>query len=960
MAVPAGFAESVFVSGVTRATAMAFAPDGRLFVSQKDGNLRVVKGGNLLTTPFVKLPVHNVGERGLFGVAFDPNFTANKYVYVFYTRSDGSGGYVNRVSRFTANGDVAVAGSEKVLIEGDSLGTNTGHNGGALHFGKDGKLYITTGDNQNSSAPAQKNNLFGKMLRINPDGSIPADNPFYNTNTGKYRAVWGYGLRNPYSFAVQPGTGRIFINDVGQNSYEEINQGRAGANYGYPATEGYTTNPAYDSPFYAYPQFEVAASITGGAFYNPPNPSFPADYAGDYFFGDYTRNYIKRIDTTTKQVSDFVTNAPLVIDVDIAADGSLYYLSRADEGRVYRVRSTTSAAPTIRVQPQDVTVPVGNPATFTVEAAGSGLTYQWQRNGVNITGATGASYTIASTALADDGDAFRVVVSNSAGRVTSSAATLTVINDRAPTATITLPTAGTLWTAGGQLNFAGTGTDAEDGDLPASAFTWEVVFHHDAHTHPFVSPYSGVTSDSVAIPDTGETDPDVWYRVHLTVRDSAGLTSHTYRDVYPQKVDLSLATEPAGLQVTLDGRPLTAPFSTEAVVGLKRTVGAPATQTLDGVTYEFVGWADSASNARTITTPSADVTYTAKFKAVPAGDVVTLRAAEDAFVRDGTFASSNSGASSQLQVKTSGTSYTRHSYLKFDLATLPADIGSAKLRFSGRLDNTLAASVPVSVYAGPDAWSESTITWNNKPASGTGALASFTVSGTATKSYDVDLTSYLKQKKAAGARFATVVLKAASSQATVILASDEAPDAAARPTLTVRAAEDPGPTPWLLRPDAAAHVRNGSFASTNYGAAGLLEVKRSDALGYAREAYLRFDIGPLTTTASSAKLRLYGRLTEAASVQTAVHAATSSTWSESGITWNARPAAGTTALATASVSGTTNRWYEWDLTAFIQAEQAAGRSAVTLVLKNLQQTAATLQLASDEAATNGPELVVVP
>src|SRR4051812_37004902 len=194
MTVIGGFAESLVASGLNRPTQMDFAPDGRLFVSQQDGKLRVIKNGGLLATPFVTIPVFNTGESGLIGVTFDPNFATNNYLYVYYTKPDANGGFHNRVSRFTASGDVAVAGSEKVLLEGDSIGPGTWHKSGGLHFGADGKLYISMGENQQRSPAQSLSTLLGKILRINPDGTIPSDNPFYNQTTGKYRAIWAYGL----------------------------------------------------------------------------------------------------------------------------------------------------------------------------------------------------------------------------------------------------------------------------------------------------------------------------------------------------------------------------------------------------------------------------------------------------------------------------------------------------------------------------------------------------------------------------------------------------------------------------------------------------------------------------------------------------------------------------------------------------------------------------------------------
>src|SRR5881398_3050993 len=234
---PTGFTEAQVGGNLSGSpTAMAFAPDGRLFVCQQGGQLRVIKNGVLLSTPFVSLTVDSSGERGLLGIAFDPNFTTNHYLYVYYTVATSP--IHNRVSRFTAAGDTATPGSEAVILELNNLSSATNHNGGAIHFGPDGKLYISVGENANGANSQTLTNLLGKLLRINPDGTIPSDNPFFNTATGVNRAIWALGLRNPYTFAFQPGTGRMLINDVGQNTWEEINDGIAGSNYGWDICEG--------------------------------------------------------------------------------------------------------------------------------------------------------------------------------------------------------------------------------------------------------------------------------------------------------------------------------------------------------------------------------------------------------------------------------------------------------------------------------------------------------------------------------------------------------------------------------------------------------------------------------------------------------------------------------------------------------------------------------------------------
>src|SRR5262245_61232673 len=191
---PAGFTETSW-SGITNPTAMAVAPDGRVFVCQQGGQLRVIKNGTLLTTPFVSLTVDQNGERGLLGVAFDPAFSQNQYIYLYYT-VPGSPAH-NRLSRFTANGDVAVAGSEMQLLNLDNLSSATNHNGGAIHFGLDGKLYVAVGENANGANSQTLTNLLGKLLRVGvpPDPLIPPDNPFFDDTTGNNRAIWALGLR---------------------------------------------------------------------------------------------------------------------------------------------------------------------------------------------------------------------------------------------------------------------------------------------------------------------------------------------------------------------------------------------------------------------------------------------------------------------------------------------------------------------------------------------------------------------------------------------------------------------------------------------------------------------------------------------------------------------------------------------------------------------------------------------
>src|SRR4051794_6435252 len=258
----AGFTDEQVVTGLSNPTAMEFAPDGRLFVTQQGGAIRVIKNGVLLPTPFASFTVDSSGERGLLGIAFDPNFATNGFVYVYNTVPAPTGGAAhNRVTRLTAdpaNPDVALASATSPLgiLDLDNLSTATNHNGGGLHFGLDGKLYVSVGENANGANAQTLGNLLGKVLRMNTDGSIPTDNPYYNVATGQNRLIWAMGLRNPFTFAIQPGTGRMFINDVGQSTWEEIDEGVAHSNYGWPGIEGLRTSqtpPAdYRDPLFAY------------------------------------------------------------------------------------------------------------------------------------------------------------------------------------------------------------------------------------------------------------------------------------------------------------------------------------------------------------------------------------------------------------------------------------------------------------------------------------------------------------------------------------------------------------------------------------------------------------------------------------------------------------------------------------------------------------------------------------
>jgi glucose/arabinose dehydrogenase len=344
---PSGFTRNEsWVTGLSSATAFVQAPDGRLFIAQQGGALRVVKNGALLATPFATIAVDSAGERGLIGVALHPGFASNGFVYIYSTRAAGGVSH-NRISRLTAAGDVAAAGSELTLVDLPNLSGATNHNGGGMHFGSDGKLYVGVGDNANG---AQAQNLtlpFGKLLRFNDDGSIPTDNPFFASQAGLARAIWAYGLRNPYTFAVQAGTGRIHINDVGESTWEEINVGSSGANYGWPGSEGPTNVGAgITGPLFTYKHsdanpigsgpggFFKGFAIAGGAFY-PGSGAFPTGYRDQYYFADYVSQFVGRVDLVNGNAAyAFASLSGSPVDLLVGADGAVYVLTRAAVTRI--------------------------------------------------------------------------------------------------------------------------------------------------------------------------------------------------------------------------------------------------------------------------------------------------------------------------------------------------------------------------------------------------------------------------------------------------------------------------------------------------------------------------------------------------------------------------------------------------------------------------------------------------
>jgi glucose/arabinose dehydrogenase len=604
--VPTGFVQRQVARNLNP-TALNFSPDGRLFVLEKDGKIREIINDVLAPDPFLTIPnVDTFNERGLSGLCFHPDYPKTPYFYVYYTVK---GKEFNRLSRFRVNGRVADPASETVLVEFDPFYGSI-HNAGVMRFGTDKKLYVAVGDGANSGLAQSLFSRLGKVHRFNDDGSIPADNPFVGQVAGPLQSIYAIGFRNPFSMDIDPVSGRILLGDVGGGNFEEINDIRAGRNYGWPLIEGKRTNqtaPAnYADPLYTY-DHNITCAVTGVAFYNPKTVRFPAEYKGRFFFADYCKGHIRTLDPATGQlIGDFVTGIDRPVGIVTSPDGYLYYLARAGRGggsqadntattngSVFKVSYLDSGVPYITNQAEEGFVAVGETVNFEVDAVGQKpFTYRWFRNGQLLTGAIQSKYTIDKPALTDNGAIFRCVVSNAVGADTTAVIPLRVVQGQRPVVRIRQPLTNTTYRAGNEIAYAGDALNTVQQPLANAKLTWSIDFHHEDHVHPALDPTVGPASGIYRVPRTGETATDVFYRIHLRATDVSGLSAQTSVDVKPEVVNVAVFSNPASGRLILDGTPQQPNFSFEAVSGTLRTFEAkPYLATADGV-YKFSGWTD--------------------------------------------------------------------------------------------------------------------------------------------------------------------------------------------------------------------------------------------------------------------------------------------------------------------------------------------------------------------------------
>ncbi len=719
---PTGFSEQTVFSGLTNPTAIRFSSDGRVFVAEKSGLIKVFDSLTD-TQPDVfadlRTQVHNFWDRGLLGLALDPDFPADPYVYVLYTYDAAIGGTAprwgtagatsdgcatppgatadgcvvsGRLSRLTATGN-SMTGTERVLIE-DWCQQYPSHSVGSLDFGPDGALYVSGGDgasfnfvdygqdgsplnpcgdppggvgatlapptaeggalrSQDLRTAGDPTGLDGALLRVDPaTGAALPDNPFVSPDPNARRIV-AYGMRNPFRFAVRPGTGEVWIGDVGWNTWEEINRIQsptAGVtNLGWPCYEGAGLQGGYDSanlsicenlyaagagavqaPLYAWNHGSLVvpnetcpsgSSSAAGIAFAPPNGSYPDEYDGALFFADYSRDCIWAMLPNSNGLPDparirtFAAGAANPVELQIGPGGDLFYPD-FDGGTIRRITFTSANQPPTAVATGS---PTTGQAPLTVAFDGSGssdpdagdtLSYDWDLDG---DGAYDDSTALAPTYTYTSQGTYTpsLRVTDSHGASATAAVTINVGNT-APNATITSPAAGTTWTVGNLIQFAGGATDAQDGPLPGSALSWSLILNHcpsNCHTHPLQN-FEGVAGGSFTTPDH---EYPAYLELRLTATDSGGLTDTESLRLDPKTVSITLNSSPGGFALTLNGSQLPTPFTRTVIQGSTNTISAPSPQTKAKKSWLFSSWSDGFAQTHNLTA-SSSATYVARFK----------------------------------------------------------------------------------------------------------------------------------------------------------------------------------------------------------------------------------------------------------------------------------------------------------------------------------------------------------
>ncbi len=677
---PPGFTTELLLSGLGVPTSVGFLLDGRILILEQGGGILIADPDSIPvpTSPYLTLGnINRSGEKGLFDIALDPNFASNGYFYLYYTAANPA---KPRISRFThqenAGGLTSTAdpASEVVLWQDTDTYLSTIHYGGGLDFGPDGKLYLTTGDKANPGLAQDLTRSGGKVIRINPDGTIPPDNPFVDGPGGLDDGVFAFGLRNPFRAHWDFPTGKLFIGEVGGNnnalSWEDVHTlttGDAGKNFGWPYCEGACDNPDFqstcdcnlhDDPLFAYPHAGSGAAIVGGPVYRGSQfPSTP--YQGAYFYGDYVRGWIRylTLDPSGSTVTgdfEFELGGGPVIFIDESPDGSLYLTDWF--GRLRRIRyNSGNQAPAILTAdatPDEGTAPLSVTFSATVsDPEGDAVSYRWLfGDGDADSGAVagGVVPPVVHDYLANGAYSAQLLVFDPTH--TTASAPIPIRVGVPPLVNITAPGDGALFQAGENVAFSASASDP-DGSLTSGDYRWTVLFLHNEHYHPALEGYVGDTG-SFPIPASGhDFSGNTGYLLIVEVTDADGLVTADSVAIAPDKVNVTFDTVPSGLAVAVDDLPRTTPYALDTVKGFQHTVSAPLTACSNDVGQNFLSWSDAQPATHTYTVPMVDdllvATYAAAGDCVQppaqglvlrlrADDRVTLNGSKVIFWRDGT------------------------------------------------------------------------------------------------------------------------------------------------------------------------------------------------------------------------------------------------------------------------------------------------------------------------------------
>ena len=317
------FRAEAIVSNLVIPWSMAFAPDGRLFVTERPGRVRIIDATNRQSeTALTVDDIFAEGEAGLLGIALDPEFSQNRHVYLYYSARLASGGAVNRIVRYREAG--SRLGERAVIV--DNIPAAQIHDGGRIRFGPDGLLYISAGDAANTRFPQDLSTLAGKILRVNRDGTTPRTNPFGGP-------VYSYGHRNPQGFDWHPVTGDLWASEHGNSGNDEINVIDSGANYGWPRIEGGRADAGMRTPISFY---TPAIAPSGASFYR--GQRFPR-FANNFFVGTLAGSHLLRVvvDGSSRRLASqerlFDRRFGRIRDVVSGPDGLIYFVTNNRDGR---------------------------------------------------------------------------------------------------------------------------------------------------------------------------------------------------------------------------------------------------------------------------------------------------------------------------------------------------------------------------------------------------------------------------------------------------------------------------------------------------------------------------------------------------------------------------------------------------------------------------------------------------